>query len=347
MDRMLSYREALNEALVQEMERDDRVFVFGLDVDDHKRIYGSTVGLVEKFGAERCFGTPISEDAMTGMALGAAISGLRPIHVHIRVDFLLLAMNQIANMITTAQYMSGGDLTVPLVIRAVVGRGWGQSAQHSKSLQSIFAHLPGVKVVMPTTPADAKGLLAAAIRDDGPVIVLEHRWLYDTKGPVPRGEGVLPLGKARTLREGRDATVIATSWMAVEALRAAELLSGRGVEIEVIDPRSVTPLDEDAILASVRRTRRCVVADNDWSFCGFGAELSALIGERCFGELAAPVQRIGWAFVPCPTSRELENSYYPNAGQIIRAVESQLGAPPMDLDGVDFYTYENRFKGPF
>lgn len=347
MERTISYREAVNEAHVQEMERDERVFVFGLDVDDHKRIYGSTASLVEKFGPERCFGTPISEDAMTGMALGAALSGLRPVHVHIRVDFLLLAINQIANMITTAKYMSGGDLEVPLVIRAVVGRGWGQSAQHSKSLQSVFAHLPGLKVVMPTTPADAKGLLAAAIRDDGPVVVLEHRWLYDTKGPVPAGELVVPLGKARTLRSGRDATVVATSWMAVEALRAADLLASRGVEIEVIDPRTISPFDADAIVDSVGKTGRCVVADNDWSFCGFAAEVAATVSERCFGRLAAPVARIGWAFLPCPTSRDLENHYYPNAGQIVRAVETQLGVEPMGLEGVDFYTYENRFKGPF
>lgn len=347
MERTISYREAVNEAHVQEMERDERVFVFGLDVDDHKRIYGSTIGLVEKFGPDRCFGTPVSEDAMTGMALGAALSGLRPIHVHIRVDFLLLAINQIANMITTAKYMSGGDLEVPLVIRAVVGRGWGQSAQHSKSLQSVFAHLPGLKVVMPTTPVDAKGLLAAAIRDDGPVVVLEHRWLYDTKGPVPEGELVTPLGVARTLRAGRDATVVATSWMAVEALRAADLLAGRGIEIEVIDPRTISPFDADAVVESVEKTGRCVVADNDWSFCGFAAEVAATVAERCFGRLAAPVARIGWAFVPCPTSRDLENHYYPNAGQIVRAVEAQLGVEPMPLEGVDFYTYENRFKGPF
>lgn len=342
-----TYREAVNAALIEEMERDERVFVFGLDVADHKRIYGSTAGLVERFGPERCFSTPVSEDAMTGLALGAAVSGLRPVHVHIRVDFLLLAMNQIANMITTTRYMSGGRLRVPLVIRAVVGRGWGQAAQHSKSLQSVFAHLPGLKVVMPTTPADAKGLLAAAIRDDDPVVVLEHRWLYDTTGPVPEENGVVPLGSAHVIRPGRDATIVATSWMVVEALRAAEILATRGIEIEVVDPRTIVPLDEETLIGSVRKTRRCVVADNDWSFCGFSAEVAALLSERCFGELAAPVARVGWAPVPCPTTRVLEDHYYPNAHRLIRAVERQLGIEPMDVSGLDFYTYENRFKGPF
>ncbi len=343
----LSYREAVNGALIQEMERDDRVFVYGCDVADHKRIYGSTTDLVERFGPERCFSTPISEDAMTGMGLGAAISGLRPIHVHIRVDFLLLAMNQLANMISTARYMSGGDLSVPMVIRAVVGRGWGQSAQHSKSLHSVFAHLPGIRVVAPTTPNDVKGLMSAAIRDDNPVVMLEHRWLYDTVGEVDEGDAVVPLGKARVVRAGTDLTIVATSWMVVEALRAADLLAERGVSVEVIDPRTLAPLDEESIVASVQKTRHCIVADNDWSFCGFGAEVAAMVSERCFGQLGAAVSRVGWAFVPCPTTRCLENEFYPNANDLVRAAERSLGLDAMDLSGFDFYTYENRFKGPF
>jgi len=342
----MTFRDALNRALVKEMEEDPSVFVFGLDVPDHKRIYGSTKGLVERFGRRRCFGTPLSEEAMTGVALGAAISGLRPVHVHIRVDFLLLAMNQIANMISTLRYMSGGRLRVPLVIRAVIGRGWGQSAQHSKSLHSVFAHLPGLKVVMPASPQDAYSLLRASVRDDNPVIFLEHRWLYDVEGEVDEAHAI-PLGLAAVRRSGGDATVVCTSWMVIEAMKAAEVLAKRGIELEVIDVRTVTPLDEQTIVDSVKKTRHCVVADYDWTFCGFSAELAALISARCFGELARPVERLGFAQVPCPTTRPLENLFYPNALSIIRTAERLLDLEPVDVSGESFYSHEQRFKGPF
>jgi pyruvate dehydrogenase E1 component beta subunit len=343
---LMTFREALNLALVREMEEDLSVFVFGLDVADHKRIFGSTRNLVEKFGTERCFGTPLSEDAMTGVALGAAISGLRPVHVHIRADFLLLAMNQIGNMMSNLRYMSGGKLTIPLVLRAVIGRGWGQSAQHSKSLHGIFAHFPGLKVVVPTTPQDAYGLLRASIRDDNPVIFLEHRWLYDISGEVDENEAAA-LGQAAVRREGDAVTLVCTSWMNVEALKAAEILSRRGVEVEIVDVRTVTPLDEETIVSSVNRTRHCVVADYDWIFCGFGAELAAVIGQGCFGRLKRPVERLGFAPAPCPTTRPLENLFYPSAPTIIRAVEKLLGLAETDLRGESFYSYEQRFKGPF
>jgi pyruvate dehydrogenase E1 component beta subunit len=342
----MTYREALALALSREMEADPDVFVFGLDVADHKSIFGSTQGLVEKFGAKRCFGTPLSEDAMTGVALGAAISGLRPVHVHIRADFLLLAMNQIANMISSLRYMSGGALKIPLVIRAIIGRGWGQSAQHSKSLHGLFAHLPGLKVVLPTTPQDAYGLLRSAIRDDNPVLVLEHRWLYDVFGDVD-DEVLTPLGEAAVRRAGTAATVVATSWMTVEALKAAEVLARRGVELEIVDVRSISPLDERRIVDSVRATGRCIVADYDWSFCGFAAEVAAMVGARCFGALVHPVERLGFAPVPCPATRPLEAMFYPSALQIIRAAERMLGLDPADLHGEAFYTHEQRFKGPF
>ncbi len=347
MTHRVTYARAINEALHQEMARDERVFVFGLDVSDHTGINGTTLGLAERFGSERCFSTPVSEDAMTGVALGAALNGLRPVHVHIRVDFLLLAMNQIANMITTTRYMTGGEVGVPLVIRAIIGRGWGQSAQHSKALHSVFAHLPGLKVVMPTLPNDAKGLLVSAIRDNDPVLFLEHGWLNDISGETEVESAGIPIGSARILREGSDVTVVATSWMAIEALRAAEILHQRGVELEVIDPRTIVPLDVDCITASVKRTRSCVVADNDWTFCGFSAEVAAMVSERCFGELMRPVARVGWPSVPCPTARNLEDLFYPSAREIVRAVEAQLDLEPMNLRDVDFYSHENRFRGPF
>lgn len=344
----MQYREALNAAMAQELERDERVFVFGLDVPDHRGIFGSTIGLVDRFGPERVHGTPLSEDAMTGLALGAAMKGLRPVHVHIRVDFLLLATNQLLNMVSTQRYLSGGQHEIPLVIRAVIGRGWGQGAQHSKSLQSLYAHIPGLKVVMPTTPNDAKGLLVSAIRSNDPVIMLEHRWLYDVSGEVTCGEEGIPLGKAARVREGTDLTVVATSWMNVEAKLAAEILHKEaGVSLEIIDPRTLYPLDMDAITASVKKTGHCVVADYDWAFCGFSAEVAAQVHERCFGDLRSPVTRIGFAHVPCPTTRCLENEFYPNAADIVRAVEGKLGLDPIDLSGYDLYSWEHRFKGPF
>jgi len=345
--RHISYCNALNEAMSQEMERDPRVFVYGLGVPDHKRIFGSTNGLVEKFGKERCFDTPLSEDAMTGFGLGAAINGMRPIHVHIRADFLLLAMNQIANMISSYRYFAGGKLTVPIVIRAIIGRGWGQGHQHSKSMYSIFAHIPGLKIVLPTTPHDAKGLLISAIRDEDPVLFFEHRWLYWQTNEVPEEAYTVPFGKAHIIREGDDITIVSTSWMNVEALKAAEILERRGVRVEIVDPRTIVPLDDETIAASVNKTGHCIIADNDWVDYGFSAEAATRIYERCLGSLKSPIERIGFAFTPCPTVRHLENAFYPNAINIIRAVEKKLKLDPTDLSGESFYSHENRFKGPF
>ena len=346
MQQMMQYREALAQAQADAMTEDPNVFVFGLDVPDFKSIFGSTKGLLEKFGPKRVFGTPLSEDAMTGVALGAALSGLRPIHVHIRVDFLLLGMNQIANMISTMRYMSGGKLKVPLVIRAVIGRGWGQGPQHSKTLHSFFAHIPGLKVVMPSSTQDAYSLLRSSIADDNPVICIEHRWLYDVTGPVDKSVRV-PLGKAGILREGKDVTLVSTSWMAVEAIQAADILARQGIKAEVIDVRSIYPLDTETIINSVRKTGNCVIADYDWVFCGFSAELAAQISHSCFGTLKSPVERIGFEHVPCPTTRPLENLFYPSAEHIVRATEKMLHLKATDLSGDKFYTYENKFKGPF
>jgi pyruvate dehydrogenase E1 component beta subunit len=344
----ITFREAVKQALIQEMERDGSVFVYGLDVTDHKGIFGSTLGLVERFGSKRCFITPLSEDAMTGLGIGAAINGLRPVHVHQRVDFMMLAMNQLTNMASCFYYMSGGKLKVPLTIRGIIGRGWGQACQHSKSMHSVFAHIPGIKVVLPTTPKDAKGLLASAIRDDNPVVVLEHRWSYDIHGEVPDTDYCFPLGKAEVVKEGNDITVIAASWMNVEALKAAEVLKRKhGIEVEVVDPKTVYPLDVDTLVASVRKTGRCIVADYDWVFCGFSAEIAALVSELCFHSLKAPVGRLGFAHAPCPTTRPLENRFYASAPDIIRMIERKMSLQECDLSGEEFFSYENRFKGPF
>jgi len=342
----IAFRDAINRALRDEMKADNRVFVYGLDVPDHKRIFGSTVGLVETFGKKRCFGTPLSEDAMTGVALGAAMSGLRPVHTHIRVDFMMLAMNQIVNMVSNMRYVTGGKVKVPLVIRGILGRGWGQGAQHSKSLQSFFAHVPGLKVVMPTTPQNAYGLLRAAIQDDNPVIFLEHRWLYDAVDTVDFNR-TDQLGKSEVRLKGNSLTVICTSWMNVEALKAAEILKRRDVALEVIDVRSLVPLDINPMIESVKRTGLAMIADYDWVFCGFGAELAAQISKACFKELKKPVERLGFAQTPCPTTRPLENLFYPSARQIVRLAEKMLDLKETDLSKEVFYSWEEKFKGPF
>jgi pyruvate dehydrogenase E1 component beta subunit len=345
--RQISFASAIQEALSQEMAIDPSVFVYGIGVPDFKGIFGTTLGLAEKYGSDRCFDTPLSEDSMAGFALGAALKGMRPVHNHIRVDFLLLAMNQIVNMISCHNYMTGGHAPVPIVMRAIIGRGWGQGAQHSKSLFSYFTHIPGLKVVAPTTPKDAKGLLIAAIRDNNPVIFLEHRWLHWIEGDVPEESYEIPLGVANVLREGIHLTVVATSWMNVEAVQAATLLAAQGIHIEVIDPRTLAPLDIQPIVASVQKTGHCLVADYDWVHSGFSAEVAAQVSELCFGVLRQPVRRIGFAHTPCPTVRTLENHFYPNAETIVRAVEDMLGRPRMDLSTVDFLSHERRFRGPF
>ncbi len=344
--KVMQFREALALAQAEAMRENPAVFVYGLDVPDHKSIFGSTKGLVEEFGPKRVFGTPLSEDAMTGIALGAALNGMRPIHVHIRVDFLLLGMNQIANMISTIRYMSGGTVKVPIVFRAVIGRGWGQGPQHSKTLHSFFAHIPGIKVAMPTTCQDAYSMLKAAINDDDPVVFIEHRWLYDIVGEVDTSK-TEKLGEAIVRRPGKDLTIASTSWMTVEALKAADILAKSGVQAEVVDVRSIYPLDQKTILDSVKKTGRLLVADYDWVYCGFGSELAAIASHECFGQLRGPVERLGFEHVPCPTTRPLENQFYPSAEKIIRVAEKMLQKAPRDLSDENFYSYENKFKGPF
>ena len=346
-NRKITYCQALNEAMIQEMERDPNVFVYGLGVTDHKKIFGTTSNMIEKFGEKRCFETPLCEDAMTGFGLGAALNGLRPIHIHTRVDFLLLAMNQLINMVSCYRYGTGTEIKIPIVIRAIIGRGWGQGFQHSKSMQSVFAHIPGLKVVMPTTARDAKGLLASAIRDGNPVIFLEHRWLYWQEELIPEKSFTLPLGQAEILRKGKDLTIVATSWMNIEALQAARVLKKRNISVEIVDPKTIFPLDEKTIIKSVKKTGHCIVADNDWLYCGFSAEVAARVSKSCFKELKSPVERLGFAPTPCPTARHLENEFYPNAVKIIRTAEKLLGLTPMDLSKEKFYNYENKFKGPF
>lgn len=346
-ERALSFVEAIREATDQEMERDSSVIEFGLDVDDPKRIQGTTKGLVEKYGPERVFGTPLSEDAMTGAAIGMAMAGLRPIHVHIRMDFLMLSMNQLINIGAKARYMYGGQVSVPLVVRAMIGKSWGQGAQHSQGLYSFFMHIPGMKVVAPTTPFDAKGCLIAAIRDDNPVIYVEHRILHFQKGYVPEESYTVPIGKARITAEGSDITLVGISHMQLECLRARHYLAEQGISAEVIDPIWLSPLDIDTIAESVAKTGRLIVVDNGWTTCGAGAEIAAQVMECLQDERSIRIRRMGFAPTTCPPSPILEEAFYPN-GQTIAATAYQLvtgsnGWLPQERADLR----EIEFKGPF
>ena len=266
--RVLKYWQALAEGLVQAMERDPQVFVFGIGVDDHKGIFGTTREAFERFGPTRVFDVPIAEQALTGVAIGAAVMGKRPVIVHARNDFMFLATDQMINLAAKWRYMYAGASQVPIVVRSIIGKGWGQGATHSQSLQSLFGHFPGLQVVMPALPRDAKGLTLAALQSRAPVVILEHRSLYETEGPVPAAPQPTPIGTAAVVREGSDVTVVAASLMVVEALLAADVLAPLGVSVEVVDVRSIRPLDVDTIVGSVRRTGRLVVADTSWPAYG-------------------------------------------------------------------------------
>lgn len=347
-ERTLSYVDAVREAADLEMARDPSVIVFGLDVDDPKAIQGTTRGLVEKYGSGRVFGTPLSEDAMTGAAIGMALAGLRPVHVHIRMDFLLLAMNQLVNVAAKSRYMYGGRVRVPLVVRAMIGKSWGQGAQHSQGLHGMFMHVPGIKVVAPSTPHDAKGCLAAAIRDDNPVLYVEHRLLHFQKGPVAEAAYVVPPGKARITRPGEDVTLVGISYMQVECLRAAKYLESVGINAEVIDPIWLSPLDIETICDSVERTGRLLVVDTAWTNCGAAAEIVARVAERLQGIRDLRLKRMGFAPTTCPTTPPLEDAFYPNARTIAAAARNLAEDGPtgwLPDERPDLQTIE--FKGPF
>jgi pyruvate/2-oxoglutarate/acetoin dehydrogenase E1 component len=347
-ERNRSFVDAVREAADQEMARDPSVIVFGLDVDDPKAIQGTTRGLLEKFGPERVFGTPLSEDAMTGAAIGMALAGLRPVHVHIRMDFLLLAMNQLINVAAKSHYMYGGRVNVPMVVRAMIGKSWGQGAQHSQGLHGMFMHIPGIKVVAPATPYDAKGCLIAAIRDDNPVLYVEHRLMHFQKGPVPEQPYTVVPGKARVTAVGDDVTLVGISCMQAECLRASKYLETIGIKAEVIDPIWLCPLDIETIAESVERTGRLIVVDTAWVNCGAAAEIVAQVAERLQGVRDLRLKRMGFAPTTCPTTPALENLFYPNSRTIAAAArdlveERSCGWLPEERS--DLHRIE--FKGPF
>lgn len=324
MTRQLTYADAIREALDLSLANDPDVYVMGLGVPDPKGIFGTTRGLQEQYGENRVMDMPTSENGMTGVAIGSALMGMKPVLTHQRMDFALLAAEQMVNQAANWHYMFGGQHSIPLVIRLMIGRGWGQGPQHSQSLQAWFAHIPGLKVVMPTTAYDAKGLLIASIEDPNPVVFLEHRWLHETIDHVPEGLYRVPLGVSRMLRKGTDVTIVATSYMALEAIRAAEMLAEDGMSSEVIDLRSLRPLDDSLLVESVRKTGRLVVADTGWTSFGISAEIVSLIVEKVFHELKGPPKRIGLPDCPTPTSHALTEHYYPRSMHIMNAVRSLM-----------------------
>ncbi len=320
-DRVITYSEAINEAHIQEMERDPNVILFGENVSSNWR--RATKGLKEKFGRERVRDTPITETSFIGMGVGAAIRGLRPVVELMLVDFGLVAMDQILNQMAKSTYMSGGAVNVPMVLRAAYGAGTSSGATHSESLYSIFAHMPGMKVVLPSNPYDAKGLLITAIRDDNPVVFMEHRLLSRTKGPVPEEPYTVPFGVANLVREGSDVTVVATGRMVGLAMEAADELK-KEASVEVIDPRTIVPLDEEAILNSVGKTGRLVVVDEDYERCGFSAEVVAIVAEKGFSNLKASVYRVATPNVPLPFNPTLEKQLLPDREKIARAIRNVM-----------------------
>ena len=321
----VTYRDALNQALREEMQRDDAVFLMGEDIGRFDGAFKVTRGLLDEFGEQRVVDTPITEAGFTGLGIGAAMAGLRPVIEIMTVNFALVAMDQIVSNASKIHYMFGGQATVPMVIRMPGGAGHQLSAQHSHSLEAMFTHVPGLKVVVPATPEDAKGLLKTAIRDDDPVIFLESEGLYGKKGPVGGEDDLVPFGQAVVRRPGRDCTVIAHSRMVWVALAAAEDLAAQGIDVEVIDPRTFRPLDLDTLAASVRRTSRAVVVDEGWPECGIAAGVATHLYEACFDWLDAPVVRVNSADVPMPYARNLEQAAIPQAGDVVAAVHAVLG----------------------
>jgi pyruvate dehydrogenase E1 component beta subunit len=351
MPRILKYSEAINDALHVAMSIDDRVICCGLGVPDPRGIFGTTTGLREKFGSERVFDTPTAENGMTGVAVGAALTGLRPVMTHQRLDFFLLAMDQLVNNAAKWHY-TYGNANVPITIRLIIGRGWGQGPTHSQSLHAWFAHIPGLKVIMPAFASDAKGLLLSSIFDNNPVVFLEHRWLHHQQGDVPTGDYRVPIGKAAILREGRDITLVGMSYMSIEALRAADCLCKQGIDCEVVDLRTISPLDWNTVFQSVKKTGRVIALDTSWVTGSVSGEIIARVSTECWTDLKQAPQRLGLPDFPIPASPALTRDFYPEAKDIVRLAGQMMGKPVVldSLEGADLLPHDVPgawFKGPF
>jgi pyruvate dehydrogenase E1 component beta subunit len=321
---VVTYSQALNEALREEMRADPRVFVMGEDIGHHGGMFRVTQGLIDEFSPQRVRDTPISEAGFVGLGVGAALAGMRPVVELMFMDFVLVAADQIVNQAAKMRYMSGGQAAVPIVIRAQQGGGRGNGAQHSQSFEAWLAQVPGLKVVAPATPKDAKGLLKSAIRDGNPVVFIEHKLLYNTRGEVPEGEYTIPIGKAEIKRAGRDITIVSFSRTLLFALDAAEILAQKGIEAEVVDLRTIEPMDMETILESVRGTARLLVVHEAHTNCGIGAEIIARIYEQAPEILITPARRLGAKHVPIPVAEALENAVLPQPGDIVQAVEAMM-----------------------
>ncbi len=320
----MNYLSAIRDALRLEMERDPNVYIVGEDVGTYGNVFGVTKGLIDQFGPRRVRDTPITESAIVGTSVGAAACGLRPVAEIMYIDFIGVALDQLYNQAAKMRYMFGGKIRIPLVLRSACGAGRGGAAQHSQSLEAWFMHIPGLKVVMPSTPADAKGLLISSIRDDNPVVFLEHKLLYNTKGEVPEGDYSIPLGKGDIKKPGADVTVVATSRMVTYALNTAEKLSQEGIDVEVVDPRTLSPLDEEVILESVKKTHRLVIVHEEVKFAGSGAEIAAMVAEKGIDYLDGPILRVAAPFSPVPFAPSLEAAFIPSEEKIIDAVKTVL-----------------------
>jgi acetoin:2,6-dichlorophenolindophenol oxidoreductase subunit beta len=348
----MKYYEAIAQAIDQCMAKDDDVYIMGLGVPDPSGIFGTTVGLLDKYGPRRVMDTPTSENAMTGIAIGSAIAGMRPIMTHHRVEFALLAMEPLVNQAAKWHYVFG-NTGVPLVVRMIIGRGWGQGPQHSQALQALYAHVPGLKIALPSSAHDAKGMLIAAIEDNNPVIFIEHRWLYNIEGVVPEEVYRVPLGKSKVLREGTDVTITAISYSAIEAIKAAQVLETGNISAEVLDLRTVRPFDREGVATSVKKTGRLISVDLAWNTLGTNAEVLAVAAESPEVELKAPPIRLGLQESPTPASASLAGAYYPRAIEIVEAACRMLGK---SVDEVDLTQLESSdpvdapdksFTGPF
>ncbi len=354
--REITYFAAIHEATDFCLKTDPKVFLIGLGVPDPKGIFGTTIGLQKKYGPERVMDMPVSENGLTGICIGAALRGLRPILTHQRVDFSLLSLDQIINNAAKWYYMFGGLLKVPLVIRMVIGCGWGQGAQHSQSLQALFAHIPGLKVVMPTTPYDAKGMLISAVQDNNPVIFLEHRWLHGLKDVVPEESYTVPIGQAKRLKEGHQLTLVASSYMTIESLKAAKILEQEGIQIDLIDLRTVRPFDQELIFQSVKKTGHLLVVDSGWITGGLAGEIIAQVTEHQYAALKAAPQRLALPDIPTPSSPALTKDFYPGYRQIIEKILIMLCCQPKEIqavlkkikdDGKPHDVPDLSFTGPF
>ena len=353
-----TFANSILEATNQKMLEDDSVFIIGLGVPDPKGIFGTTTGLLDKFGSNRVFDMPISENALTGICIGAAINGMRPIITHQRADFFFLALDQLINNASKWHYMFANKMNVPLVIRLIVGQGWGQGPQHSQPIHGLLNHIPGIKIVMPSNPYDAKGLLVSSIEDNNPVVFIEHRWLHNMVGDVPDEKYSIPIGKGNILKEGKDVTIVSFSNMTILAKEVALLLEKENISAEILDLRTIKPLDEELIINSVKKTKRVIILDPDWKSSSVASEIMAIIIEKASNDLLKPPIRINYPERFIPTAWTLSNYFYPTAlevfvkilelmdknsffiNEIKKSIEKKILEKPLD-------TPDNNFKGPF